>query len=48
MAILKQKFDTVSTKELSVMEASELIEFMEHSEVISPDEPEDEVLWSEN
>lgn len=46
--ILKQKYGTESTKELSAMEASELIEFMEYGEVISPDEPEDEALWPES
>ncbi len=43
--IIKQKFGTESTKELTKSEASNLIDFMDHGEVMVPDAPEDSELW---
>ena len=40
--ILKKKFATESTKQLSKLDASDLIDFMDHGEVITP---EDSELW---
>ena len=43
--IIKQKFGSESTKALSKMDAGDLIDFMDHGEVITPDSPEDSELW---
>jgi len=43
--IIKQKFGTESTKELSKMDANDLIDFMDHGETITPEAPEDSELW---
>ena len=40
--IIKQKYNVDSTKSLSKMDASDLIQFMEHSETLEVD---DELLW---
>lgn len=43
--IIKIKFGTESTKEISKTEAGDLIDFMDHGEVIEMETPDDSDLW---